>query len=114
MTGLELRIVDDSRGRGAQGVPVTLERQGPGERRHVIGDGITGADGVVPELIREGTAIEIGRYCATIRLTAWFMSQDVVPLFPEIHVLFDLRDATTPLKLRVHVSPQAHIVVREP
>lgn len=114
MTALDLRIVDQNRGRPADGVHVTLERRGPGERQHVIGDGVTSGDGRVAELVREEALLEVGRYCITCRLTAYFASQDMVPLFPEIHVLFDVRDATAATRLRIFVAGHSYTVVREP
>ena len=114
MTALDLRVIDHGRGAPAHGVHVTLERVGPGERQHVIGDGVTGPDGRVPELLRDDSLLEAGRYCLTCRLTAYFAAQDTVPLFPEIPLIFDVRIPAGMTRLRLYVSGHSFTVVREP
>lgn len=111
---LDFRIIDHSRGRPADGVHVTLERHGPGERQHVISDGVTAADGSVAELLRDAASLEAGRYCITCRLTAYFASQDTVPLFPEVHLLFDVREPMGVTHLRLYISGHSYTVLREP
>lgn len=114
MSVVTIRILDAARGCPAADVPVLLEQLGPGERQHVVGQAVTGVDGRTAQLVPAGTAFEAGRYRVTVTVRAWFGAQDIVSLFPQVVVPFDVRDTSGGIELVVHMTPHSYAVYREP
>ena len=91
MRSISTHILDITRGRPAQGVPVTLEKK-EGTVYAPINAGSTDADGRVKELVPEGK-LEIGTYRITFDTGAYFAAQGVEGFYPEASIVFVIRDA---------------------
>ena len=91
MRSISTHILDITRGRPAQGVPVTLEKK-DGDVYAPINAGRTDADGRVKELVPEGK-LETGTYRITFDTGAYFTAQGVEGFYPEASIVFVIRDA---------------------
>ena len=90
MKSVSTHVLDISRGKPAQGVPIILEKkQGEGYAR--LNAGTTDADGRVKELVSEGT-LETGTYRITFDTGAYFAAQGVEGFYPEASIVFVIRD----------------------
>ncbi len=93
MRSISTHVLDISRGRPAEGVPVTLERRDDGGGGYAkINAGQTDADGRVKELVPEGKLAE-GTYRITFDTGAYFAAQSIEGFYPEASIVFVIRDA---------------------
>jgi 5-hydroxyisourate hydrolase len=90
MRSISTHVLDITRGRPAQRVPVTLERK-EGEAYVPVNAGSTDADGRVKELVPEGK-LETGTYRITFDTGAYFAAQGVEGFYPEASIVFVIRD----------------------
>ena len=92
MSGITTHVLDVALGRPAQGVPVRLEFL-DGERGWVtLAERVTDADGRVRDLIAAGTAPEAGRYRLTFGAGAYARARGSATFYPEVPVVFEIRD----------------------
>ena len=91
MRSISTHVLDITRGRPAEGVPVTLERRS-GAAYALLKTGSTDADGRVKELVAEGK-LEAGTYRITFDTGAYFIAQGVEGFYPEASIVFEIRDA---------------------
>ena len=90
MRSISTHILDITRGRPAQGVPMTLEKK-EGDVYARLNAGSTDADGRVKELVPEGK-LETGTYRITFDTGAYFTAQGVEGFYPEASIVFVIRD----------------------
>lgn len=90
MKSISTHVLDITRGRPAQNVPVTLEKK-EGEAYARINGGQTDADGRVKELVPEGQ-LTTGTYRITFDTGAYFSAQGVEGFYPEASIVFVIRD----------------------
>ena len=79
-------ILDVSRGRPAQGVPVTLSRRSEGGWT-AIAEGVTDDDGRVTDLLSPGD-VEAGTYRIAFDVDAYQSGQGVASFYPEVSIAF--------------------------
>jgi 5-hydroxyisourate hydrolase len=91
MRSISTHVLDVSRGRPAQDVPVTLEKK-EGPSFTALDSARTDADGRVKELVPEGK-LTAGTYRITFDTGAYFTSQGVEGFYPEASIVFVVRDA---------------------
>jgi 5-hydroxyisourate hydrolase len=91
MRSISTHVLDITRGRPAQNVPVTLERK-DGDAYVRLNAGATDADGRVKELVPEGK-LTTGTYRITFDTSAYFGAQGVEGFYPEASIVFTIRDA---------------------
>lgn len=91
MRSISTHVLDITRGRPAQSVPVTLERK-DGDAYTPVNAGSTDADGRVKELVPEGKLVT-GTYRITFDTGAYFRAQGVEGFYPEASIVFVIRDA---------------------
>ena len=92
MKSISTHVLDISRGRPAEGVPVTLEKKDLAGGYSPVNAGRTDADGRVKGLVPEGT-LTVGTYRITFDTGAYFTALDVEAFYPEASVVFVIRDA---------------------
>lgn len=97
-------VLDTARGRPAAGVPVILERATP-EAWEMVGAGATDADGRVTALAEPPRP---GRY----RLTFDTGAYDKDGFYPEVVVVFTLRDAGEHHHVPLLLSPHGYTTYR--
>jgi len=91
MKSVSTHVLDITRGRPAQGVPVRLEKK-EGDTYAPLLSGATDADGRLKELVPEGK-LTTGTYRITFDTGAYFASQNVEGFYPEASIVFVIRDA---------------------
>jgi 5-hydroxyisourate hydrolase len=107
---ISTHILDISRGRPAQGVPVTLEKK-EGDAFTRVNAGKTDADGRVKELVPEGQLTE-GTYRITFDTGSYFAATGVEGFYPEASVVFVIRDAAAHYHVPLLVSPYGYSTYR--
>ncbi|MDB4946630.1 MAG: Transthyretin family protein [Labilithrix sp.] len=93
MRSVSTHVLDITRGRPAQGVPVVLEKKNGAAYAQVLAAS-TDADGRVKELVPEGQ-LETGVYRITFDTAAYFAAQGVEGFYPEASIVFTIRDAAS-------------------
>jgi 5-hydroxyisourate hydrolase len=107
---ISTHILDISRGRPAQGVPVTLEKK-EGDTFTRVNAGRTDADGRVKELVPEGQLTE-GIYRITFDTGSYFAATGGEGFYPEASVVFVIRDAAAHYHVPLLVSPYGYSTYR--
>jgi 5-hydroxyisourate hydrolase len=95
MKSISTHVLDISRGRPAQNVPVLLEEcsgTGAAKQWKELGGGKTDADGRIKDLVPEGKLLA-GTYRISFDTGAYFTAQGVEGFYPEASIVFTVRDA---------------------
>lgn len=92
MRSVSTHVLDITRGRPAQGVPVVLEKRSDRGYAKVL-EATTDADGRVKELVPAGQ-LETGVYRLTFDTGAYFAAQGTEGFYPEASIVFTIRDAS--------------------
>ena len=91
MSLVTTHVLDTTRGKPAGGVPVMLEVRSEEGAWKVIDRGATDADGRARMLNAE-THVPKGVYRLTFDTAAYFMALNVEGFYPEVPVIFEIRD----------------------
>jgi 5-hydroxyisourate hydrolase len=109
---LSTHVLDTTRGEPARDVPIALERlDGPGGPARLC-DCRTDADGRARPLLPEGTALEAGMYRLTFDTWTYFTEQGVEAFYPEVSVVFQVRDETRHHHVPLLLSPYGYSTYR--
>jgi 5-hydroxyisourate hydrolase len=111
MSPITTHVLDTARGRPAAGVPVTLERLEDGGAT-VLGRGITDAGGRLRDLLPDHSELEMGRYRMTFDSNTYFQTQGVNGFYPEVAVLFEVRDPGEDHHIPLLLSPFGYSTYR--
>jgi 5-hydroxyisourate hydrolase len=98
MSGITTHVLDTTRGRPASGVPFSLEARGDNGEWRPLGRGATDADGRAT-LLAAQSLVPAGTYRVTFDTGAYFRAWNVEGFYPEIAIVFEVRQA----------SPQHHV-----
>ncbi len=112
MSTITTHVLDTSRGRPAGGVPVLLEVQDAGGEWLAIGQGITDDDGRLRDLLHSGSPLASGIYRLTFDTTAYFSSRGEDSFYPEVAVVFSVRDASQHFHVPLLLSPYGYSTYR--
>ena len=114
MSAITTHVLDVARGRPAAGIAVVLERAqgGAADAWHVIGRGITDADGRVKALLEPGTALVAGVHRISFATGAYFAAQDVAAFYPEVKVTFTVADPAQHHHVPLLLSPFGYSTYR--
>jgi len=111
MSGITTHVLDTALGRPASGVPVALEiRTGDGWRG--LGRSVTDPDGRARALLPAGCALAVGTYRLTFDTGAYFRSRGSEPFFPEVSVVFEVRDPAQHHHVPLLLSPFGYSTYR--
>lgn len=110
MKSISTHVLDISRGRPAEGVPIRLEKQDGGAWKE-IGAGKTNADGRLPGLLADG-ALEAATYRITFDTGAYFAAQKTEGFYPEAAIVFVVRDANAHYHVPLLLSPYGYSTYR--
>jgi 5-hydroxyisourate hydrolase len=107
--GITTHVLDTSRGQAASGVPVLLSvRSGSGEWRE-IARGSTDADGRA----RLASAnVARGVYQLVFGTAAYFRAWNVEGFYPEVEIVFEVRDPSQAYHVPLLLSPYAYSTYR--
>lgn len=90
MSPITTHVLDTSKGRPAEGVPVVLEfKKGP--KWEELGKGTTNADGRIG-LLSEKYRLEKGTYRITFDTGAYFRAGQVKGLYPSVSIVFEMEE----------------------
>src|SRR4030095_11640251 len=92
MSGITTHVLDTSRGRPAQGVPVTLEIEAAGGWE-LVGKGATNADGRISDLVSGEVTIEPGVYRLIFDTGKCLAQYQSDSFYPQVAIVFRLADA---------------------
>jgi 5-hydroxyisourate hydrolase len=110
MSGITTHVLDTARGKPAAGVPIQLELRDERGGWAVIGRGTTDDDGRLRTLT-SGT-ITAGAYRITFETAAYFARANVEGFYPEVSVVFEVRDANAHYHVPLLISPYGYSTYR--
>lgn len=112
MSAITTHVLDTARGRPAAGVPVYLEwvsgERGPG----VIGRGVTDADGRLRTLLPPEAGLQPGTYRLVFDTDAYFAERRQEAFYPEVSIVFTVRDAGEHYHVPLLLSPYGYSTYR--
>jgi 5-hydroxyisourate hydrolase len=111
MSGLSTHVLDTARGVPAAGVAVRLEvASGDGFRE--LARATTNEDGRVAALLPAGTALAAATYRLSFDTGAYFAARGEQGFFPEVAIVFAVRDATRHHHVPLLLSPFGYSTYR--
>lgn len=110
MRSVSTHILDTTFGKPAANVPVLLEKRGDG-RWEKEGSGVTDADGRIRDLVPEGK-LEVATYRITFDTSAYFHLQGMECFYPEVSVVFQIREPESHYHVPLLVSPFGYSTYR--
>ena len=111
MSAITTHILDPSRGKPAGGVAVVLELQSA-QGWHVLGRGVTDADGRLKELLPPDFKFAPGTYRLTFHTGDYFGAQQVESFYQEITISFIVRDIGAHYHVPLLLSPFGYSTYR--
>ena len=105
-------ILDTSIGRPASGVTVLLEIQKEEANWALLGKGETDADGRVREIVPKDHVITAGVYRLTFDTASYFASRKVESFYPEVSVIFTVREASQHYHVPLLLNPYGYSTYR--
>src|ERR1700752_39831 len=111
MSEITTHILDISRGRPAQGVPVTLEFEAAGDWK-LVGKGTTNADGRISDLVSSDVTIDAGIYRLIFDTGTYFANQQTDSFYPQVTIVFKLTDAAQHYHVPLLLSPFGYSTYR--
>ena len=112
MSGITTHVLDTAAGRPARGVPVRLEVRSGGRGWVTLAERATDADGRVRDLLADGSKLDAGTYRLTFGTGAYFTAQGQATFFPEVTVVFEVREPTQHHHVPLLVSPYGYSTYR--
>jgi 5-hydroxyisourate hydrolase len=112
MSAITTHVLDTSLGRPASGVPVILEIQSADHGWELIGKGTTDADGRLKELLPQEYVLARGLYRLTFDTSLYFASQNVESFYPEVTIIFSVRDAAQHYHVPLLLNPYGYSTYR--
>ena len=111
MGSISTHVLDTALGKPASGVPVTLETAGS-STCEVLARATTDSNGRIAALLPAGHQLQAGLYRLTFDTGTYFRSRNADGFFPEVAILFEVRDATQHYHVPVLLSPFGYSTYR--
>jgi len=111
MSKITTHVLDISLGRPVANVPVLLEAQTPEGGWKKKGRGTTDTDGRLKELAG-GKALAAGIYRLTFDTSEYFAARKIAGLYPEVSIVFEIRDAQEHYHIPLLLSPFGYSTYR--
>jgi 5-hydroxyisourate hydrolase len=112
MSPITTHVLDTARGRPAQGVPIALELYIEDDRWKRLGHGATDSDGRFKGLLPDDHALVVGTYRIVFDTGAYFRAQGVDGFYPEVTVVFELRQPGQHYHVPLLLSPFGYSTYR--
>lgn len=112
MSAITTHVLDTSRGRPAGGVPVKLELETADGAWKQIGKGTTDADGRAKDLLADGFVLHGGVYRLTFDTQAYYAAQNIEGFYPEVAIVFTIRDPAQHYHVPLLLSPFGYSTYR--
>jgi 5-hydroxyisourate hydrolase len=107
MSAITTHVLDTARGRPAAGVAVALERGGT-----LLARGATDGDGRVRDLLPADLRLEPGSYRLVFDTGAYFAAQGTDAFYPEVAVVFAVREGGEHFHVPLLLSPFGYSTYR--
>jgi 5-hydroxyisourate hydrolase len=111
MSAITTHVLDTMRGLPAVGVPIILEKVA-GEAMETVARGVTDADGRLRDLLPDGQRLEAGTYRLSFDTEQYFTATGVEGFYPEVSVVFQVRDPGTHYHVPLLLSPHGYTTYR--
>jgi 5-hydroxyisourate hydrolase len=111
MSQITTHVLDISLGRPAAGMPVLLEAEEAGTGWKELHRAETDKDGRLRDLLPPGTLVE-GTYRLTFDTQAYFASRKMEALYPQVSIVFSVRDAKEHYHIPLLLSPFGYSTYR--
>jgi len=111
MSNITTHVLDTSLGRPASGVPVLLEVEEVGTGWKQIGRGATDKDGRLRDLLGTSALVE-GTYRLTFDTHTYFADHKVESFYPQVSVVFSVRDARQAYHVPMLLNPFGYTTYR--
>jgi 5-hydroxyisourate hydrolase len=111
MGEITTHVLDISIGRPAAGVPVILEIEKTGGGWRELSRGATDGDGRLRHLLAPGSLVE-GNYRLTFDTQGYFQTRKVESLYPQVTIVFQVRDAEQNYHIPLLLSPYGYSTYR--
>ena len=111
MSAITTHVLDTMRGLPAPGVPVLLERVTE-EGLVTVANGATDSDGRLRDLLSDEYELEVGAYRLSFDTGAYFAATGVEGFYPEVSVVFAVREAGGHYHVPLLLSPHGYSTYR--
>jgi 5-hydroxyisourate hydrolase len=111
MSQITTHVLDTSIGRPASGVPIVLEIKKPGGKWRELSRGATDVDGRLRHLLAPEALVQ-GTYRLTFDTASYFESRKMAGLYPQVGVVFEVRDAKEHYHIPLLLSPYGYSTYR--
>jgi 5-hydroxyisourate hydrolase len=105
MSGITTHVLDTSIGKPAAEVPIRLEIRAENGSWEPLGHGATDADGRLKDLIEDEARLSIGTYRISFDTYAYFTKRGVEHFYPEVSIVFVVRDPAAHFHVPLLLSP---------
>ena len=103
-SAITTHVLDTAIGKPAAGVPVRLELRSEDGSWEPRGHGVTDADGRLKDLLKD-TPLSLGTYRLSFDTYAYFSKRNVEHFYPEVSIVFVVREAGSHFHVPLLLSP---------
>jgi 5-hydroxyisourate hydrolase len=107
MSTISTHVLDTALGKPAQGIRVTLQRDGS-----LIGSGVTDEDGRVRDLLERGSSLSAGDYRLSFSVAEYFASTKRAAFYNDIVIHFHIAEDEEHYHVPLLVSPFGYSTYR--
>jgi len=112
VSAITTHVLDLALGQPARGVPVRLEFHSSNRGWIKLSERATDDDGRVRDLIAPGTTLEAGHYRLTFETGEYFRARGESAFYPEVPVVFEVRDPKQQHHVPLLLSPFGYSTYR--
>ena len=112
MSTITSHVLDTERGRPAAAVPVRLEMQSADQSWKTLAKALTDSDGRVKDLLPMDAQLALGTYRIIFDTAAYFFSQNTPGFYPEVAVVFVVRNPGERYHIPLLLSPYGYSTYR--
>ena len=112
MSPITTHVLDTARGRPAANLAIHIERRSPDGAWVELGRGETDNDGRLRTLLDASEALLAGFYRITFDTGGYFASLGIEVFYPEVSVVFEIRDAGQHYHVPLLLSPFSYATYR--
>lgn len=105
-------VLDTAMGRPAVGVPVELAVMAGEGIWRILASGVTDGDGRVTNLLASDHALAVGTYRMRFDTSVYFRAAGVAGFYPQVDVVFTLREPTAHYHIPLLLSPYGYSTYR--
>ena len=112
MNRISTHVLDTTRGRPAENVPVRLERKEAGGDWSTVAEARTDHDGRCGQLLPHEQLLHAGLYRLAFDTGSYFTAQKVDGLYPGVEITFQVREGESHFHIPLLLSPNGYTTYR--